>query len=115
MAQSIASFEPRNEVPPALQRVFDRVILARTKVAKRFGELSRNHGSNKRHYYLFSILDETSKLLQPLISRLESVSENIKVHNRFAGLTIEETNPLDDLIVEIKDNQLPKIDPILIN
>ncbi|PZC94195.1 hypothetical protein A1F95_06788, partial [Pyrenophora tritici-repentis] len=65
MAKSIASFEPKLDVPPALQRVFDRVVLARTRVAK--------------------------------------------VQNRFTGFTVEETVPLDELIVEVKDRQLPKV------
>jgi hypothetical protein len=113
MAQSIASFEPKIEVPPALQGVFDRVILARTKVAKWFDEgQSSDPESNKRHSYFIGILDQASKLLQPLISRLETVSEDIKVHNRFASLTVEETDTLDDLIIEVKENQLPKVDPI---
>jgi hypothetical protein len=113
MAESIASFEPKIEVPPALQRVFDRVILARTKAVKWFDESqSSDHGSNKRHSYFIGILDQASKLLQPLISRLESVSEYIKVHNRFAGLTVEETDPLDKLIIEVKEKQLPNVDPI---
>ena len=105
MAQSIASFESKIEVPPALQKVFDRVILAWTKVAKWFDEgKSSDHGSNKRHSYFIGILDQASKLLQPLISRLESVSENIKVHNRFAGLTVEGMDPLDDLVIEVIEN-----------
>jgi hypothetical protein len=112
MAQFIASFEPKVEVPSALQKVFDRVILARTKVAKRFDELLSDHESNKRHSYSISILDEASTLLQPLISRLERVSDDIEVHNTFAGLTVEETDPLDQLIVEANDNGLPKIDPL---
>ncbi|KAI1674716.1 hypothetical protein L13192_01463 [Pyrenophora tritici-repentis] len=50
MAKSIASFEPKLDVPPALQRVFDRVVLARTRVAKWFEEKHiSDHASNKRH------------------------------------------------------------------
>jgi hypothetical protein len=64
MAQSITSFEPKVEVPSALQRVFDRVILARTKVAKRFDELS----SFKKQKSFLSWPDEiVTRLLESLI------------------------------------------------
>ncbi|KAG9196034.1 hypothetical protein G6011_01155 [Alternaria panax] len=40
------------------------------------------------------------------------VPENTKLQNRFTRLTIEETDPLDELIVEVREKQLPKIEPL---
>lgn len=114
MARSIASFEPKIEVPSALQTVFDRVILARTKVANWFDKAHSDHGSNKRHSYFITILEEASVLLRPLVPRKETVSEHINVHNRFAGLKVEETDPLDELIPEVKESQLPQVNPVMI-
>ncbi|CAE7008604.1 hypothetical protein P3342_002882 [Pyrenophora teres f. teres] len=95
--------------------VFDRVILVRTKIAKRFVEKHlSDHGSNKRHSHFIGTLQEASKLLEPLITHLSLVSDHVKIQDRFAGLTVEERDSLDELIGEVKGKQPPKVDPILI-
>jgi hypothetical protein len=115
MAKSIASFKPTIEVPAALQRVFDRVIPARTRVFKWFDEgHGSDIGSNKRHSYFIDVLERASKLLRPLIPESDTVSKTFKTQNGSAGLTVEETDPLDDLIVEVKEKELPKVDPVSI-
>jgi hypothetical protein len=40
------------------------------------------------------------------------VSEHIKVQTIFAGLMVEETDLLDDLIVEVKESKLPRVEPV---
>jgi hypothetical protein len=102
------------EVPSALQSVFDRVILASTKVASWFETSHSDGGSNKRHSYFVGILEEAAKLLRQLIPKQETVSEHVKVHNSFAGLTVEETDSLDDLIFEVQENKLPQVDSVTI-
>ncbi|CAA9958059.1 hypothetical protein PTMSG1_01633 [Pyrenophora teres f. maculata] len=95
--------------------VFDRVILVRTKIAKRFVEKHlSDHGSNKRHSHFIGILQEASKLLEPLITQPSLVSDHIKIQNRFARLMVEEMDSLNELISEVKGKQPPKVDPNLI-
>ncbi|KAI4941429.1 hypothetical protein J4E86_010462 [Alternaria arbusti] len=75
MAEHIASFDPKIEVPAALQKAL----------------------------LLYHRSEKAAKLLKPLIPETPVVSENIKLQNRFAGLTVEETDPLDELITEVKE------------
>ena len=89
------------------------MILARSKVASWFEKgHSTDYVSNHRHSYFITVLEKAANLLKPLIPETPVVSENIKLQNRFAGLTVEETGPLDELITEVKEKQLPKVDPI---
>ncbi|KAF2828061.1 hypothetical protein CC86DRAFT_289388, partial [Ophiobolus disseminans] len=86
-----------------------------TKVANWFDKAHSDHRSNKRHSYFIGILEDALVLLRPLISREEVVSEHVKIHNRFAELTVEETDSLDDLIPEVKESQLPKVNSVAID
>jgi len=112
MAHAIVDFEPKIEVPAALQSVFDRDILSRTNVSRWFQSGHKDHGSDMRHAYSIGILDKARNLLRPLMPRQATVSEEVKVQNRFAGLTVEETDLLDDLVVEVKEDKLPRMTPV---
>ncbi|KAI4640813.1 hypothetical protein J4E93_008406 [Alternaria ventricosa] len=113
MAEHIASFNPKIEVPAALQKVFERVISARNEMADWFRkEHSSDQGSNMRHSYFINVLENAAAILKPLTPEAPVVAENIKLQNRFAGLAVEETDPLNELIVEVQEKQLPDIHPL---
>ncbi|KAF2492603.1 hypothetical protein BU16DRAFT_619993 [Lophium mytilinum] len=67
MAQIIASKKP--SIPAILRRLFSRAITARRKCADWFGQHSEQEkDSNRKHMYFISILEETFRLLLPLVA-----------------------------------------------
>ncbi|KAL1793693.1 hypothetical protein ACET3X_008675 [Alternaria dauci] len=95
MAKFIASSDSKPDVPGALQNVFDRVIAARSEMA---GWFENGH-------------KVTAISLNLSTQEIPAVLDDIKLQNKSSGLMVEETDPLDELIVEVKENQLPNINP----
>ncbi|KAF2001106.1 hypothetical protein P154DRAFT_433574, partial [Amniculicola lignicola CBS 123094] len=114
MAKQIAAFRPVADVPAALERVFDGAILARPKVAEWFEEGGKNQGSNKRHSFFITTLELFLRILRHLIQEQPAISNEVPVQNRIAGLRVEETDLLDDLIPEVKEAGLPKVPAVLV-
>ncbi|KAF2105763.1 hypothetical protein BDV96DRAFT_655337 [Lophiotrema nucula] len=118
MAEAIASFKPRVDVPGALEYVFNRAIEARRKVWTWWEASHSGSDSNKRHSHFIGILEAALDILKPLIPRESRINtddlEHLNLRNRFDGLAVEETDPYDDLIPEVKQSRLPKVAPVSI-
>ncbi|KAF2651552.1 hypothetical protein K491DRAFT_696387 [Lophiostoma macrostomum CBS 122681] len=111
MARAIASFEPKVDVPKALEKVFNRAIEARRRAWSWFQSSDHGYKSNKRHSYFITVLEIAIGVLRPLIP-LDSTDgqlNHVPVENRFVSLAVEETDPLDDLIPEVRQHRLPKV------
>jgi hypothetical protein len=111
MAHAIASFEPRVDVPKALEKVFNRAIKARRMVWSWFESAQKGHTSNRRHSHFIDVLVKAMKALKPLIPQDSNDGEldYVPVQNRFTSLSVEETDPYDDLIPEVRQQTLPKV------
>ncbi|KAF2449927.1 hypothetical protein P171DRAFT_480982 [Karstenula rhodostoma CBS 690.94] len=118
MAEAIASSKPRIHVPRALESVFNRAIRARRKVWLWWEANHSGTDSNKRHSHFISVLETAIGILKPLISSESHINtkgvEHVTLNNRFAGLTVEENDPYDGLIVEVKQAQLPNVPSVVI-
>lgn len=105
MAKAIASYQPKPKVPPALSRLFDRVIEAR----RQFGSWYDGPGgpgaraSDERHTYFVDVLQASRDVLVPFEDARKTSKPSpktadekkskcgllISLENRFANLHVE--------------------------
>ncbi|KAK7941380.1 uncharacterized protein PG986_013767 [Apiospora aurea] len=106
MAQAIAAYKPKPNVPPALSRLFDRVIDARRQFGRWYAGMKATGpllASNERHSHFIDVLQATWEVLVPFEearktskSSPKTTDENRKkagflssLENRFANLHVE--------------------------
>ncbi|KAK8055039.1 hypothetical protein PG993_000266 [Apiospora rasikravindrae] len=132
MAQAIAAYKPKPNVPPALSRLFDRVIEARRQFASWYAGMKATGphlASNERHNHFIDVLQATWEVLVPFVEarktskpspKTEDQSRNksgllSSLENRFANLHVE--SPSDSFgahaasIPPSAEEESPKLSP----
>ncbi|KAK8083877.1 hypothetical protein PG996_002658 [Apiospora saccharicola] len=105
MAKAIASYTPKPNVPPALSRLFDRVIEARRQFGSWYADMSApgSKASDERHTHFVDVLQATWEVLVPFEEARKTSRPSPKaadenkirdgllfpLENRFANLHVE--------------------------